>query len=531
MNRLANLSRTQRILIGTIFVALAVFLGWRLLHTTTVVTESQSLNREVSVASVAALSSDNAPLALIGTVSSVAEASIRSEASGKLRVYRKLGDTVAAGSIIAEFDNAGERAAVLQAEGAYEAAQAGAGKSQSGADISLVSKDQAVTSLNEAKTSALNSVNSTYSAFDDAIRTKTDSAYSNASDRTRKLRIQSSDSRLAMRVEEERAEIETLLQNRSARNTTLSTNSDLIVELTTVNSEAEKVKQYLDDLLAVLNTAIADPGMPQSTIDGLKGSATGARSAVIGQIAGISGAKEQLNAKIAAQTISGHQYDQATQGNQSDLAAAQAGVKSALGVLRGAQARLEKTFVRSPISGSINGLFVNDGDFVSPFTEVAVVANNHALEVVSAVTEDDARMFTVGDKVTIEGGSEGAVTKIAQALDPRTHKIEVKIGITKEGLTKLTNGASVRIDLKRSTPTTPGDSTIKIPLAAVKITPQGAFVFGLSNDNTLVAHKIEMGALLGDQVVVISGITTDMNIVTDARGLKEGMPVIIHTDN
>jgi multidrug efflux pump subunit AcrA (membrane-fusion protein) len=140
-------------------------------------------------------------------------------------------------------------------------------------------------------------------------------------------------------------------------------------------------------------------------------------------------------------------------------------------------------------------------------------------------------MFTVGDKVTIEGGSEGAVTKIAQALDPRTHKIEVKIGITKEGLTKLTNGASVRIDLKRSTPTTPGDSTIKIPLAAVKITPQGAFVFGLSNDNTLVAHKIEMGALLGDQVVVISGITTDMNIVTDARGLKEGMPVIIHTDN
>ena len=36
-------------------------------------------------------------------------------------VYKKLGDYVNAGEVIAEFENSGERAQVLQAEGAYDA--------------------------------------------------------------------------------------------------------------------------------------------------------------------------------------------------------------------------------------------------------------------------------------------------------------------------------------------------------------------------------------------------------------------------
>ena len=117
----------------------------------------------------------------------------------------------------------------------------------------------------------------------------------------------------------------------------------------------------------------------------------------------------------------------------------------------------------------------------------------------------------------------GTITRIAPALDPNTKKIEVRIGITR-GIETLMNGASVRLEAKRTTKKIVG-TDLKIPLAALKITPEGAIVFSVSASSSLVAHEVSMGTLMGDQVVIPVGLTPDMVIVTDARGLQGGMPV------
>ena len=54
------------------------------------------------------------------------------------------------------------------------------------------------------------------------------------------------------------------------------------------------------------------------------------------------------------------------------------------------------------ITGTLNSLSIETGDFISAFTEVAVVSNNGAFEVVSYVTEDDARRIAVGNEVMID---------------------------------------------------------------------------------------------------------------------------------
>ncbi len=68
-------------------------------------------DRAVTLASVGDLSLNTSPLPLLGTVTSRSEANIKAESSGKLAaVYKKLGDYVSAGEVIAEFDNGAERA-------------------------------------------------------------------------------------------------------------------------------------------------------------------------------------------------------------------------------------------------------------------------------------------------------------------------------------------------------------------------------------------------------------------------------------
>ena len=472
--------------------------------------------REVRVASIAELSSHSLPLSLLGTVTSRNEATIRAEASGKIvGVYKKLGDYAEAGAVIAEFENSTERAQLLQAQGAYEAAKAQQ-------DIASINSGTTGTSLVEAKTQALNTIFSAYGALDDAIRTKTDPAFRNPQTREAKFLITISDAKLVITLEEKRIAIEEMLRARNEINKTLTTNSDLSTQLSTVESEARYIRDYLDDLNLALSRAIADTNASTGTIEGLKVSSGIARNTVSGTLSTVTISRNALSASTGAEQIANKNYNDQGSGSITD-----AGLKSALGNLRAAESRLAKTIVRSPISGTINSLSIKTGDFISPFTEIAVVSNNGALEVLAYATEDDAASLSVGNSVSLEKNVTGVITRIAPALDPRTKKIEVRIGIT-SGTGALINGQSVRANIKRiNTKTTSSSKDIQIPISALKMTPTGALVFTVNTENLLESHIVTLGALLGNDIVITGGITRDMEIVIDARGLKEGMEVTV----
>jgi multidrug efflux pump subunit AcrA (membrane-fusion protein) len=68
---------------------------------------------------------------------------------------------------------------------------------------------------------------------------------------------------------------------------------------------------------------------------------------------------------------------------------------------------------------------------------------------------------------------------------------------------------------------------ITLPLSALKVGADSISVFTVDADKKLVPHVVVLGTLLGDRVVIESGIDANMQIVTDARGLQPGQTVIV----
>jgi multidrug efflux pump subunit AcrA (membrane-fusion protein) len=526
-----ELSRIKKVGIVIVGLLILTTLG-RTLFRTTSTDEVKKLPRAVTLSSVSDLSANTSRISLLGTVTSVNEATIRAESGGQLRVvYKKLGDYVTAGQIIAEFENSAERASVTSSEGSYEQAKAGR-------DIARINKGSSDTTLSDTKTSAVNTINSTYNTMDDAIRVKSNPLFSNPDNAQAELLLTVPDQALTIKIKNERVALETVLTSRSTRNMTLTRDADLVTELNLLEGETKQVKTYLDDVALALSKSLPNGTFSQASLDGFKINITAARSQISGSLSSIVGSRSALNGSLTSSAIAQTNYSDTVGGATS--ASSDAQVKSALGNYQASLARLEKTIVRSPLSGTLNSLSITTGDYIAPYTEIGVVSNNGALEVVAYGTEEDMRQLTVGAKVSIGETASGVVTKVATALDPRTKKIEVRIGIT-SGTQTLVNGESVRVNIARPVALAQSalqtkkltDSKIEIPISALKITPQGSFVFTVDeststpNQGTLVSHKVTEGALLGDKIQIIEGVTPDMILVTDVRGLQAGKTVTI----
>ncbi|PIT91437.1 hypothetical protein COU17_00395 [Candidatus Kaiserbacteria bacterium CG10_big_fil_rev_8_21_14_0_10_49_17] len=496
------------------------------------------IKRSVEVRSVAELSNDKTPLSLTGRVRSQTEANLYTERSGEVTgVYRTVGDFVYAGTVIAEISNTSERAAVFQAEGAVEQAQAALQKVQSGArseEISIleINLRNANESYQTALTSALNTLLSAYATIDDAILRRSDQAFSNPRLSNPTFNPPLPDSQLAITLANDRLAIQSILARHAVASATISGDESIEGELAKTAEDARFVKGFLDDLVYALNRAITSSSVSSTDIDAFLADATTARSNVQSVLSALSTAQSTIETKRALLEVAEKNRDQAISGARSeDIASAEATLKQALGTLRVAQANLAKTLIRTPISGTLNTLSIQQGDFVSAQVPAATVSNNSALEIQTYITHADREDIAVGSDVTIEGRYKGVVTSIAPGLDPITRKIEVRIGLS-DTETELVHGDSVRMSVSRAAKVADArESTtadqFSIPISALKVETDRVLVFTVDEDRTLVEHTVKEGALLGEKVIILEGLSPEMEIVLDARGLVAGDSVVL----
>ncbi len=518
--------------IGAVLVLAVVFGLGSFLGGTPEVVETASSTRLVEVKTIAELSSDQPTLSLVGIVSSKSEATVRAEKSGQvIRVNRQLGDAVAAGTVVASIENASERAAVLSAQGSVDAAQASLSKISGGSRteqkvILQTSVESAQTGLASAQSGAVNTLLSAYSSVDSAVRATGDSMFSNPDSSNPTFNISGPDSQLTISIANARLAMSPILEREADAGRTVSVNSDLMAELTTTEGEVRAARALFDQVVRSLNIALPSASVTTADIAAFQASSIAARAALNASLSAIAAAKESLTANAQSITIAQKNLEQGVTGGQpEDVAGAQAGLKQAQGALAAARANLEKTNIRAPISGTINSFTLKRGDYVQQTSPVLTVANNGALEIVAYVTENDARDVAAGSRVAIEDGVTGVITRVAPALDPVTKKIEVRIGVS-SGASQLVNGQSVTISVTRANARIASKiSKITVPISAIKIGSDTTVIFTVDENNALVAHEVIVGSLLGDRVVLASGATTDMAIVTDARGLREGQIV------
>ncbi len=470
-----------------IAVILALLVGLSMLLGGAKPDASAGAERTVTLRSVAELSGNAAGDSVIGTVRSRSEAEILAEAGGTVRrVNSTVGASVGAGAIIAELDNDSERAAVLQAEGAYDAAVA------SRAGVSPVDVD----------TAARNAYRSAFSTLDTVLETDVDAffgAYTATGPRVLLAHLQTDPANLS------RARVAIEGQMASWRSDLASADSRNAASLLT---QAEAVARSVQSLIEQLAVSANDSG--SGVTDAQVAALSAARSGVAGVLA-------SLNAARASERS----------GSVGSTASVDAGVKSALGTLRLAQANLERTIVRAPIAGTVNFLPIRVGDYVTNLMHVATVAQNGALEIVAYVSEETRAGLEVAGKVTLEGAYPGAITSIAPALDPITKQIEVHVAA--DSATGLVNGQSVRITLPgvSSATTTASAGPILLPLSAVKLSAGSRVVFTIGENGRLAALPVEIGEVRGERIEIRSPLSPDTRIVEDARGLADGQQVKI----
>lgn len=524
LHRLAKLPLWQKI-VGAALIALVVIFGVRHFGATSAPAQTAQEPTHVTVSSVASLSDSSAPLPVTGKVTSVSKASILAVSSGEIvSLSRSLGDYVPAGGVIASFENSSQRAAVLQAQGAYEGAQAALAKARgTTAQNSTVTSAQATQSAQNAILAANTALRSAYVSLDDAVHTKADALFSNPHSSSPQLNLTVSDGQVALDAQNQRVQLDALIESVRLLSVDQNTNvNDLVVQ---VISKSRTVEAFLDRLVDALNSAVTTSNVSATTIASYQSSVSAARSEVLATISSLTSAKAAYESAVSGATVA---QNSANSSATNDIASAEAAVKSALGALNAAQANLEKTIIRAPISGTIVSLPITRGGYVSAFSQVAQISNPNALNIEAYVTSEDAKTLVVGGKASINGSVNGVIVFIAPALDPTTGKIQVKVGLSGDQRA-LTDGDTVTVSLERSATgggKGAGKKEITIPIAAAKITPEGPVVFTVSS-STLVAHPVVFGAIVGGQVAITSGVSLDMDIVTDARGLSDGQRVIV----
>ncbi|HUX80945.1 MAG TPA: HlyD family efflux transporter periplasmic adaptor subunit [Candidatus Paceibacterota bacterium] len=484
----------------------------------------------VSIATIASLSSATSSLPVTGTVTSVNQATILAQTAGEIVTIRHtLGDHVSAGSVIAEFSNDSQRAGVLQAQGAYEAAQASlASARDTGTAGSSISVSQANQGVQNAENALQNSLQNAITALDDAVHTKADLLFLNPNTTNPQIILTVPDSQLVSTLRQERIQLQsvftTLLSyEKNPPAALLETQSASLIANTAV------VTQFLNNLTTAVNETPPSQTASTAVLAGYATSLAAAHSEVTAGLSSLIAAKSAYDSAVSgSQTAT----NAAQSGTPNTIAFAEAQVKQALGAYNAALANLEKTIIRSPIDGTIVSFPITTGDYVSNFSPVAIVSNPQALYVDTSVSSSDARTLAVGNAAVINTNTSGSITFIAPALNPLTNKIEVKIGVHGSA-TGLTDGETVPVVLNRTfIPSVSSDSSIassapSIPIAAVKMTPTGAVVFTVNASSTVMAQAVILGNATGDSVAIMSGVTPDQYIVTDARGLANGQTVIV----
>lgn len=358
---------------------------------------------------------------------------VRAEIGGRVNKVNKTGE-VAQGTVIAEIDNAAERAALLQAEGVYEAALAAANKS----DIDV---DDARFALANAKEEAINANRAALTSFNSVLFNTVDELFSNPRQQNPGVRISSSGK--ADSMGEDRVELQATLENWQKDLSTLNADqstASLVNAIDTAIARVGDLTSMVDIFIELLPKHAPDDEFTATELSTLQSEFSTARGTLNTERTSLESAKTTL---LRAEEAVKSAEVGASGGTTS---AADAQIKQALGAFRAAQASYNKSLVRAPFAGNITSLNVAVGEIINPGADVAIILPNEGVET---------------------------------------------------------------------------ESSFSLPLSAIKYTPAGAYVFTVTEDNTIRGVAVETN-LVTTNSINVTGLNGDEIVVKDIRGLKEG---------
>lgn len=212
----------------------------------------------------------------------------------------------------------------------------------------------------------------------------------------------------------------------------------------------------------------------------------------------------------------------------------EAAIKSALGQLasaqgkyEGAEAQVGFSEIRSPIDGVVTERPLFAGETAAAGAPLITVMETRTLIAKMHIAQSQAQQLRVGGEaqVTVPGIDDpvpAKVSLISPALDPGSTTVEVWLQIdNKSGALKI--GTPVKCTITGRTI----ENALTIPLSAVLTADDGSkSVMVIAPDGTAQPKKIVLGINNGEDVQVVSGLSTSDQVITNGSyGLDPGTKV------
>jgi RND family efflux transporter MFP subunit len=235
---------------------------------------------------------------------------------------------------------------------------------------------------------------------------------------------------------------------------------------------------------------------------------------------------KRLEALVAAGAISKQEFDQA----QNSLKTAEARLAALDAQVREGRVQLEYYRVNAPQAGVVGDIVLRVGDRVTSSTVITTIDDNSALEADIMVPLDrspDLRLGLPVHMLDAQGNvtATNPVSFVSPRVDDRTQTVLVK-SLLRDAPAALRTQQFSRARIVWSS--APG---LTVPLTAVTRISGRHFCFVAEpgeGGNGLVAKQrpIEVGELIGNEYVVVSGLKPgDRVITTGIQKLGNGAPV------
>lgn len=327
-----------------------------------------------------------------GTVDAENNAALSFQSGGQIaHVYVAEGDTVSAGTILADLSSASLQAGVEQANAALAAAQANLDQAQAGTRPQQLAIDQSAVTSAQATLGV--DIGNAYSSADDAIHNQTDNLFTNPKSNNPIFLVTISNTQMLNNIVSDRVAIEGSLDQWYAEQDASS--SDQTALVTTADSVLNQIQSYLDTLALAVNDATPNGTVTASVLAGYKVNVATARTEVDAAITTLTNAQEALTSAQNALTLA-----QAGSTPQQ-IEAQQAVVAQAQAAAAAAQVALNNASLVAPFPGTVQNLTAQVGQVVSPGVPVLSLVNNGGLKIEAYASEADVANIAAGDAAEI----------------------------------------------------------------------------------------------------------------------------------
>jgi RND family efflux transporter MFP subunit len=191
--------------------------------------------------------------------------------------------------------------------------------------------------------------------------------------------------------------------------------------------------------------------------------------------------------------------------------------------------------IAAPSDGVVQQRLAEENELVQGGQPVLVLGSTESGWIVrTSLSDRDIVRVHVGDTATVSfdafPGKEfaGRVTQVASASDPVTGTFDVEIEVTANG-ERFVRGLVAKATLQLAEPEAEGDRTIVPVSALVEADGSRATVFVVDSSGRVARRKeVTVGPIVGDRVIIVSGLRDGDRVVTDgAAWLDDGEAIRI----